>query len=62
VQSGTEDGGVDLGDLRDELEDVAREKRDRIVWWGQSRYAEEVKTEIDAEAVDQMSSTLAGDG
>ena len=50
------DGGdrVDLGDLRDELADVAREKRDRLVWWRQSRYAEGVKREIDAGAVDTM--------
>jgi hypothetical protein len=61
VSPGEDDDGVDLGDLRDELEDVARKKRDRIVWWGQSKYAEEVKKEIDAGAVDRMSSTLAGE-
>lgn len=59
--NGNGDGDVDLGDLRDELKDVARDKRDRLVWWRQSKYAESVKQEIDADAVDRISDTLAGD-
>lgn len=56
--------GVDLGDLRDELADVARDKRDRLVWWRQSRYVRDVKQQIGSAAVDAMASKLAdgGDG
>lgn len=52
--------GVDLGDLREELEDVAEEKRDRLVWWNQSKYAENVKEEIGDDDVDKVTTAIGG--
>lgn len=42
---------VDLGDLRDELANVARAKRARLLWWRQTRYEASVKEEIGTEAI-----------
>lgn len=59
---GRDSGAVDVGDLRDELVDVAQEKRDRLLWWRQTRYEEDVKQQIGAEAVDTVSDAIASQG
>lgn len=53
---------VDLGDLRDDLEDVARQKRDRLLWWRQTRYERDVKEQIGADAVDRVAESIDGGG
>lgn len=57
---GADGEAVDLGDLRDELADVAQEKRDRLRWWRQSRYERAVKDEIGADDVDTVAGVLGG--
>lgn len=53
--------GLDLGDLRDDLRSVATSKRDSLLWWRQSRYEEDVKEQIGADAVDTVADYLEGE-
>lgn len=50
---------VDLGDIRDDLEEVARTKRKSLFWWRKTRYEQSVKEEIGSEAVDTVASSIA---
>ena len=58
--SGDQDD-VELGDLRDELADVAATKRDQLWWLRQSEYEGRVKDEIGPTDVDRVSKQLTGD-
>lgn len=56
-KSGSEDG-IDLGGIRDELEAVARDRREDLVWWRQSEYEHFVTEKIDREAVGTIASKI----